>query len=44
MYPVQPCYHRLLHWPSLDHYLFEVYLTLSLLGLPCASHAPLAIE
>jgi hypothetical protein len=27
MYPVQPYYHRLLRWPSLDCCLFEVYLT-----------------
>jgi hypothetical protein len=32
MYHVQPCCHRLLHWPSLDCCLFEVYLTLTSLN------------
>jgi hypothetical protein len=44
IYHVQPCFHQLLRWPSLDHCLFEVYLTLPLLGSPCASHALLAIK
>jgi hypothetical protein len=44
MYHVQPRCRRLLRWPSLDRCLFEVYLTLPLLGSPGASHALLAIK
>jgi hypothetical protein len=44
MYPIQPCCHQMLSLTSSGLLLLEVYLAPHSLNLPCASHAPLAIQ
>jgi hypothetical protein len=44
MYPIQPCYHRMLSLASSVLLPLELYLAPHPLDSPCASHALLAIQ